>query len=91
MLRERYGIEHIEIRATRRTQVVRHRAGAADMNRRIRRRLRVALGRIVPMVGLILLTAAVWGVTAYVCSRQAMLIPPEAGVQIMRQLPPAVQ
>lgn len=60
------------------------------MKRRFRRRLRVALGRTVPMVGLILLTAAVWGVTAYVCSRQAMLIPPEAGAQIMRQVLPGI-
>lgn len=40
------------------------------------------------MVGLVLLTAAAWGVTAYVCGRKAMLIPPEAGAQLMRQLLP---
>jgi hypothetical protein len=52
---------------------------------RFRRRLRV-----VPIVGLVLLTAAAWGVTAYVCGWQAMLIPPEAGAQLMLQLLPGV-
>jgi hypothetical protein len=50
---------------------------------RFRRRLRV-----VPMVGLVLLTAAAWGVTAHVCGWQALLIPPEAGAQLMLQLLP---
>jgi hypothetical protein len=57
---------------------------------RFRRRMRVALGRVVPMVGLVLLTAAAWGVTAYVCGRRAMLIPPEAGAQLMRQVLPGI-
>ncbi|KQP43898.1 hypothetical protein [Pseudorhodoferax sp. Leaf274] len=58
--------------------------------RRFVRRLRVALGRVVPMILLVLLTAAAWGVTAYVCGRKAMLIPPEAGAQLLRQLLPGV-
>ncbi|CAN7676542.1 hypothetical protein LJR039_005393 [Pseudorhodoferax sp. LjRoot39] len=58
--------------------------------RRFRRRLRVALGRVVPMVLLVLLTVFAWGVTAYVCGRQAMLIPPEAGAQLIRQLLPGI-
>jgi hypothetical protein len=42
------------------------------------------------MVGLVLLTAAAWGVKAYVCGRKAMFIPPEAGAQLMRQVLPGI-
>lgn len=44
------------------------------MKRRFRRRLRVALGRVVPMAGLLLLCVAVWGSVAYVCGRKVFAI-----------------
>jgi hypothetical protein len=59
-------------------------------SRRLSRRLRVALGRVVPMAYLILLACAAWGVTAYVCGRQAGMLSGDGARMLMRQVLPGI-
>lgn len=59
--------------------------------KRIRRlRLLAGLLRAARMVVLVLLALAAWATVVYVCGRQAQLIPPQAGAQLLRDWLPGI-